>query len=141
MSVGVDASAGGPDRPALPIGVRVSMYVVCAYVLVQSVSVIRAVILMPTHTIFVVLEAVFLILDVVMVVLVFRRARAAQLYGITICILNLLSAAALFWGAIRLREFPAVLDVAYFAAFLLALVFLARWRNRGSPARSAAPVS
>jgi hypothetical protein len=149
MSVGVRTSADGTNRLALPTGLRISMYLVCAYVLVQGVSIIRPTASLSIDT-FANLAAVFLILDVVMVVLVFRRARAAEPYGITICVLNLLGAAANLWSEIQLVELSVMLDVAHiaifrivlgvanFAIFLLALVFLARWRGQRAPARAMA---
>jgi Domain of unknown function (DUF4190) len=146
MSMPPQLNRSASNKPPLPSGLMIATILVIMQIVVRASFLVSTLVMSsrflgnPTFLILtVVIPAILLILTIVMVALIFARTPAAKPYGITVCILNLVSQ---IYGLGRLitiyTSHPNIpvsvlaitVGVAYLAIFTVALIFLIRWRVR-----------
>jgi hypothetical protein len=145
------------NKPPLPAGLLTATILVILQIVTRAGFLVSTLVMSsrfldnPIFLILaVVIPAVLLILTIVMVALIFARTPAAKPYGITVCILNLVSQ---IYGIGRLITVYAshpnisisaiaiTVNIAYLAVFTVALIVLIRWRPRDATAPPPLPLA
>jgi Domain of unknown function (DUF4190) len=157
MSMPAQLNFSTSNKSKLPNGLLIATILVILQIVVRASFLVSTLVMSArflgngTFLILVVLiPAVLLILTIVMVALIFARTPAAKPYGITVCILNLVSQV---YGIGRLITIYAThpnisisplaiaVSIAYLAVFTVALIFLIRWRVRDAAVPPPLPLS